>query len=116
MDPISISIMAGLVSLVVFLLFWKLAGKYSKGRGLLERDTTKDCDVMMVVVKGRQSCLLLVDDKNQRLIRYPLPPGMTAVAIGVAKQLPNGGLAINARNVDEFNEEDFDVDNKRYLH
>lgn len=117
MDTVSIIIIvAGVVLLVVFLLFWKLADKHSKGQRLLERDITEDCDVTVVVVKGRQSYLLLVDDKNQRLIRCPLLPGITAVAIGVAKQLPNGSLAINARNVDEFNEEDFEVDIKHNLH
>ena len=94
------------IALVATLLIIRYVDKLSKPR--IVPDADKECDVSVIVVQGRQDHLLLIDDVNKRLIKMNLLSGMKVTAVGVGRRDKEGGLCVKAREVDSFDDSDFD--------
>jgi hypothetical protein len=88
----------------------------SRSRPRIVPDDEKECDISVVVVQGRQDHLLLIDDVNKRLIKMHLMPGMRVAAVGVGRRDKEGALCVKAREVDSFDDEDFeDIKQETYF-
>jgi hypothetical protein len=88
----------------------------NSGKPQVVPDDEKECDVSVVVVQGRQDHLLLIDDVNKRLIKMHLMSGMRVTAVGVGRRDKEGALCVKAREVDSFDDSDFDgVKQENYL-